>query len=235
MQARLTPALIAGTLSICIHHAHGEAFSIDFGFQSGVPSIDFTGASNRDAPQGGIWLIPTTDNNVINFNNLFDTSFTPTDVHLRSDRALDWTSNPGIFGDPDIVALVADGIFIGQPSRLPGGPVSNSGPVTLTLDNIDNGFYEIITYTAPFLDLQAVIDVTINGQSQTAGGAFPPVFFEEGVTHTRHRLEITDNLLTMRYETVTGLGVVNGFQIIPVPAPATLTPLATILCLRRRR
>ena len=235
MHARLTPALLAGTLSLCTPIAHSEAFSIDFGFQSGVPSIDFTGASTRDAPQGGIWLIPTTDNNIINFNNLFDTTFTPTDVHLTSDRALDATSNSGIFGDPDIVGLVADGIFIGQPSRLPNGPVTNSGPVTLTLDNIDNGFYEIITYTAPFLDLQAVIDVTINGHSQTAGGAFPPVFFEEGVTHTRHQLEITDNLLTMRYETVAGLGVVNGFQIIPVPTPATLTPLAALFCARRRR
>jgi hypothetical protein len=237
MRSSFTPALVAGALSICAPAAYPQAFSIDFGFQAGVPGIDFRGASTRDAPQSGIWLIPTTDGNAIDFNGLFDTTFTPTDVHLRSDRALDSTFNPGIFGDSDIVGLVADGIYIGQPSRHPGAGrgLSNSGPVTLTLDNIQNGFYEIITYTAPFLDLQAIVEVDINGDTQTAGGSFPPVFFEEGVTHTRHRLEITDNLLTMRFETVTGLGVINGFQIIPIPAPATLTPFALLCCARRRR
>ena len=228
MKTCFAPALIAGTLSVCASYSLAEPFSIDFGFQSGVPSLDFAGASTLQNPQSGIWLIPTTDNNVIDFKGLLDTSFSSTDVHLRSDRALNWVSNPGVFGDPDTVGLVADGIEIGLPTL-------RSGAVTLTLDNINNGFYEVVTYTAPFLDLSAVVEVTINGESKTGGGAFPPTFFVEGVTHTRHQLEITDNLLIMEYEPVSGFGVINGFQIIPIPSPATLSPLAMMLYIPRRR
>ncbi|GEM_PF-5247235 len=229
MQSICFTAVLACAIAAPSRNTLAQAFSIDFGFQSGVPAIDFAGASTPDAPQAGTWLIPTTDGNVIDFNGLLDISFSPTDVHLRSDRALNWISNPGIGGDPDVVGLVADGIALG------GASLRGSGPVTLTLDGMTNGEYEIITYTAPFLDLSARVSVTINGQTQVGGGEFPSLFFVEGVTHTRHTVIVDDSLLTMRYETVSGQGVINGFQIIPVPTPGTLLAVSTLGIFGHRR
>lgn len=230
MRSLRPTAVLACAIGASATHASAQAFSIDFGFQSGVPGIGFGGASTPDAPQAGTWLIPTTDGNVIDFNGLFDTDFVPTDVHLRSDRALNWINNPQIGGDPDLVGLVADGITLG------GASFRGSGPVTLTLDGIANGEYEIITYTAPFLDFTARVSVEINGETRIGGGDFPSLFFVEGVTHTRHHLAIDDNLLTMRYETVSGQGVINGFQIIPIPTPSTLALMPFLgLTTRRRR
>lgn len=235
MRFHCLPAIGVGVLIACAQPTLAEPFSIDFGALRGVPGRDFSGASTRYAPQGGIWLIPTTNGNVIDFDGLFDINFDRTDVHLRSDRPLEAIENPSIFGDDDLVSLIADGIAIGNATRRTQEGVS-TGPVTLTLEHIDNGFYEIITYTAPFVDLEAVMEVTINGESLTAGGAFPSIFFVEEVTHTRHRIEITDNLLTMEYETVSGFGVVNGFQIIPVvPAPATLMAFGLLVAVRGNR
>jgi len=232
MQSALSTALAAAIVLSCAQHAEAQAFSIDFGFRAGVPGIDFDGASTPEAPQAGIWLIPTTNGNYINFVGVFDINFDLTDVTMTSDRPVISSANTTIGGNRDLVGLVADGIEIGGPTFRSGPAI---GPLTLTLDGIENGSYEIITYTAPYLDFIASVEVTINGDSQTAGGDFPSLFFVEGVTHTRHQTNITDNLLTMHYETVTGQGVINGFQIIPIPAPASLILLPAWAAITQRR
>jgi len=205
----------------------GQAFSIDFGFQRSVPGPDFTGASQD---QGGVWLIPSTNGNIINFERIFDITGDRSDVTLTSSRALTSFGTDLIVGDEDLVALVADGIILGGPSRL-------SSSTTLTWSNMRNGLYEVYTYTTPFSDFEGSIDVTVNGETKTGGGGFPDVFFEEGISHTKHVVEVTDRTMVMGYQTVDGFGTINGLQIVPIPAPAPLAAIAlgAAAMTRRRR
>jgi len=97
-------------------------------------------------------------------------------------------------------------------------------PPTLTWTGLEPGTYEIYTYTNPFIDFQAEIVVTINGISRSGGGSVPTFFFVEGVTHTRHVVRVEDGTIVMNYQTTSGMGVINGLQIVPVPEPALLRP-----------
>lgn len=219
-------ALAATGWGVCAPTAFGQAFSIDFGFQTGVPSIDFTAASD----QGGVWIIPTTAGAPINFNGVLDITGVPTDVLLTSSRGVLWDGNLGLTGPEDLVGLVGDGVLLGSPSR-----GSQTGPVTLTFENMSNGVYEVYVYAWSPFDFDAVVDVSVNGEMQRIDGELPDAFFVEGVTHTRHVVEISDGVIGIDLATVSGLGVLNGLQIVPIPAPGVpMVALVGAAVLRRR-
>ena len=220
------PLAIAGTLFLCAQGALAQAFNIDFGVERSVPSIEFPGASGSELapPQPGYWVIPTTQGNVIEFPRVIDITNTRTEVTLRSSRPVQSQGAFNITGDENIVELIADGVLLGGASRLDDSNGSTLGPLTLTWTGLENGLYEVYTYTTPHLDLSAVMSVTINGITRVGGGPFPPVFFVEGVSHTRHVVRVEDGTMEMRYETVLGSGVINGLQIVPVDQTQILRP-----------
>lgn len=217
---------IAGSLMLCAQGANAQAFNIDFGPERSVPSLEYPAASGSVSapPQHGIWLIPTAQGNVIDFPGVFDITNTPTDVTLRSSRPVQSDGTFQIVGAENLVELIADGIVIGGASLTAGTTGSTTGPLTLTWTGLENGHYEVYTYTTPFIDFGAVVSVTINGITRVGGGPFPPIFFVEGISHTRHVVRVEDGTLVMDYQTVLGTGVINGLQIVPIDEPRILRP-----------
>ena len=221
----------AALIAVCAvgHRAHAEAFNFDFGFQTGIPVLTYGAASG----QAGHWFIPTTDNSPVNFPNTLDINHVATDVNFTSTAPLTWRGNLGLVGDDDLVGLIADGVLIGPSMET---LTSERSFVQLRFENLNNGAYEVYSYGWSPLDFDAVLRVTIDGETHTAGGQFPPFFFIEGTTHTRHTVTVTDGTLEIDYAAQSGLAMLTGLQIVPVPAPGTAgTGLVAMMLLSNRR
>lgn len=229
------------TLALAPSPALGQAFNIDFGTQAGVPPFDTTAASD----QGGVWFIPTTSANFIDTDFWFNNSGDVVPVAFASSRALDAAGNAGITGPDGLIGLIADGIVIGEPreTRPAGDPraIETEGPVTLTFDGLVPGEYEVFTYTFSPLDFDAAVDITVNGETRSSFGLGQPplLFYQEGLTHTRHVLNVgPGETLSIRADATSGFAMLNGLQIVPIPAPgvpAMLLLSAAGTAMTRRR
>jgi hypothetical protein len=220
---QLSPGLltlvIAATSTLC----SAQAFNIDHaGSPSTLPASDYGAA----ADQTGFW---NAAGNAL--TNLVDVHGQPTGVQLASggggiDLAID--------GATENDKLLMDSAMA----------VSTSSNAT-TFFNLRPGLYDVYVYCWAG-NLLGPKDVTIRaftGAGQVVGG----VKYDEvwpgghirGITYDRLRVEVTpgDNeYLDIFIQAPGDFNVINGIQLVPVPAPGTvaLLPAAPLACRRRR-
>ena len=214
--------------------ASGQSFNIDldsfFGDPqsgNGAPSANFGGAAN----QPGYW------------NRIHAGENAP--VTLRD-----------LQGSPSQVSYhLYEGSGIGGGS----GTTINSGNYALLLHDyarvpdlmrfrfsgLDSGRYQVFTYAVDATGATRIADVTITDSRSTVTllsgqGPMPGNQFALGITHSEHSVLLTSSTLEIEVRNhIPGPpnASVNGFQIVAVPEPASLSilGLGAIIWLRRRR
>lgn len=102
------------------------------------------------------------------------------------------------------------------------------------------GQYDIYTYAVDPSGLTVDVQVTVAGADDPVKHVTGPMpgnnRFVQGITHTVHHLNLTGDSFTIQVAGPWPNAVVNGFQIVSVPEPASLLLLAAgIPVLLRRR
>lgn len=90
-----------------------------------------------------------------------------------------------------------------------------TGSTTWTLAGLASGTYRVYTYAISPSSSTARTSVTISGSTQTVGGAMPLDSFAPLVTHATHTVSSTGTI-TVTIANSTGVGSINGMQIVPV-------------------
>lgn len=204
--------------------------NVDFGPPSvgaGVPDISFGGA----ADQPGFW----------NAN-----SITGQPPQLLRNLSGEWTgvtlispiggggtgfNNPANTGG--YAALLNDGRDIGRFAE----------PESYTIVGLANGLYRFFTYallpSGEFTPNRVVVSGSLTPNPQIVTGPMPGNQFIVGITHCVHELQVTSGSFVV---TVTGTmgqnGYINGFQLVQVPEPATVTGIfvgSLFVLLRNRK
>ena len=173
-----------------------------------------------------------------------------------------WNAYPDNFGDPfslrDVNGSATSVIITGTGLGSSGGwnnPI-NTGDYNLllndaqqvgsnfsyTLSGLLPGRYRLYTYAvkpySEFGEAFTTVVGSITPNPQHASGFMPGNTFVLGVTHTIHEVDVLDGSLHLEVEGPWPDAYVNGFQLVPVPEPATL--IASIFgigayTLKRRR
>lgn len=191
----------------------------------GAPSSAFSGAGG----QPGVWnAYPGDYGGSYDLVNV-DGTFTGVSVHGNHDGMagmLGW-NNPDVSGD--VALLMKDAEVVGV-------------PLTYNLTGLADGEYRVYTYVcSPDPGYPGSADVFIaqalGEQTRHAEGTLPGNYFIEGRTHTVHDVLITDGSLDIQISGPWPKTFVNGFQLVPVPEPASLASLGlgALLFLRRKR
>jgi hypothetical protein len=117
---------------------------------------------------------------------------------------------------------------------------SISGTLQYTITGLAAGAYRVFTYTPRPNGLPSAVNVTVPGSTsqnpQLVSGTMPGNTFIYLRTHSIHDVFITNGMLQIQAQAAPN-NFVTGFQIVPVPEPATIAgvilPLGYLL--RRRR
>jgi len=218
-------SLLVLCLSLWSTPASGEALNIDLGGGFSTPPASTYGAA---AYQPGFW-------NPVNLvkNDLVDINGNSTPVRYASE------ANGGFLLDiqgatPDDKLLMDSALSV-QSTRS-----------AATFSNLQPGLYDLYIYCWAG-NLLGPKDVTIRaftGAGQVVGG----VRYGEqwpgqqvlGETYDKLRVEVTPGdgqYIDIAIQAFGDFNVINGVQLVPIPAPATLTlaPAALLACRRRRR
>lgn len=131
----------------------------------------------------------------------------------------------------------AAGSTNGNNGGAPAGDISlllndalDGSPVTITVDGLPTGLYNVYTYSWYPANSTAVLStITVNGlDPQNVGRTGAYAGFVLGETHTLHAVSITSpQTLTINAAAASSVGIVNGFQVVMVPEPTSLV-LASI-------
>lgn len=210
---------LVSVASLC-SAAAAQSFNVDFAGQAGTPGDSFGAA----AGQAGIWNVfdPATDG----LNQMTSIS------GVLTDAVLDFSTGPAaLSADPgtsgDVEALLDDGV-------LGLGDVLTS----FTVAGLQNGAYSLVVYAFTGGNAGTQTTLFVGDDMQSVGGAWSGDF-EESVTHATFDLLVRDGRLEVGFvASVFGTsGIVNGFQLtlIPAPAGAAAFGLLGVLGLRRRR
>lgn len=104
------------------------------------------------------------------------------------------------------------------------------------LTGVPNGRYQVWTYAASVSGRYVPFEIWVSGAAagqnpQVVTGPAPPNQFEYLVTHSIHDIEVTDG--TIRWDLINDpfiIGAnVNGFQVVPIPEPASLITMGGAL------
>lgn len=195
--------LSAGLASIS-GAAWGQSFNIDFdwpgggGSWVGRPADAYSGAID----QAGYWYQAPFNPTLTNIPNL---AGQPTSVDLYFGAAsIYFTNIAGVSGNAAL--LLGDGLTS-----------STNQPVTVSLVGMTPGVYTVITYAAdPYANDPCNVTVpgSIDGVESVSGGMNGNTL-TRGVTHSKHRVVITGDLLRVQAAdpSTNGVGRVAGLQI----------------------
>lgn len=208
--------------------AQAQSFNVDVDIfngnplgGAGAPSPGFGAA----AGQTGFWnALPAQ---IINGFGLLDVQGNATGVTVNctgSGGAFGF-NNPSNGGDFNLLLNDADAI--------------GTGGLTYTLNGLAPGTYRIFTYSVRPNVTVGSSDITVPGAvvpTVHVTGVMPGNSFVLGVTHSIHDITLTGGALQIRAAGTAG-DYVNGFQIVSVPEPTTLSlvGLGALMSLRRRR
>jgi hypothetical protein len=207
-----------GALAAIASIAGAQAFNLDFedtaGVGGGLPSSAF-GAAGMAGNWHPIGLGMT--------NNLINTSNVATGVSVDV-TALGMLSNntQGYAGD-DLLLM---------------GDIAD-GPSLITFTGLADGPYDVWVYAQAPDSATFFTDVTINGNTQTVGGAWGGTYVQ-GNTHSFHTgVVVAGGTMSITLAVNSGFASLNGLQIAPVPEPATFVALGIgalgLLVIRRKR
>ena len=162
----------------------------------------------------------------------------PTPVRLEADRTwgLDGGSGwPGNTGDFNL--LLNDSAHVGT--------LRDGGSIAYTWTGLKPGAYRVYTYavdTAGYrVDTPVFVPNSTSENPQIVTGPMPGNAFSYHITHAVHDVAPDEGILQVIVEQPPGLKRgfhINGFQIVSVPEPGTMTILAVgalFLLARRRR
>jgi hypothetical protein len=115
-----------------------------------------------------------------------------------------------------------------------------AGGLRYTLDGLLPGRYKIYTYAVEPQGDPWLTQVTVPGSTQgtvAVTGPMPGNQLIEGITHSVHDIDFAGGSLLIRAEDHWPASYVNGFQIVAVPEPASLSicGMGLAYVLRRRR
>lgn len=191
-----------------------QAFNIDFGTTSPVPSVPYGAASG----QAGHWNVfaggPTA---------LQNTAAAATGVSIV-DTLFSFPSganDPLTLGDDD--ALLDD--YMAVPFH-----------AVYTVNGLAAGTYDVYSYTWTFGPLSTGIDVNTQGV-QVIGGVWSGSFTPGSYSLHTVTIAASQPLVIDVYSINGALGAIAGVQIVPVPTPgaAAAMGLGALAALRRRR
>ncbi|MFM9958610.1 MAG: GC-type dockerin domain-anchored protein [Phycisphaerales bacterium] len=200
--------LAAATLLAASSCANAQSINIDWDtpgntiLGGGVPAPTFAGAG-----QAGVWnSLPFSTPSI----NLVDLNGNPTAATLTRSPAMMTGANQGTLTGDHFLLLndyQADGAGIG-----------------VTVNGLLPGRYTVITYAIRLVGFQSRTNVAVAGSitpnPQTAGGAVPLNEVVEGVTHTRHEVDVEPGgSISITATPVTLLCFINGVQLIRTPPP----------------
>ena len=225
----LNMILCLGLAAIGSVSAPAQSFNIDLDIGvgdatigNGAPSSAFPGA----AGQAGFWNTVTA-NGPHNLTALFGLDGGLTGVHMQATGGIGGAlgyNNPLNTGD--YALLLNDSADVGN-------------EVDYHFSGLIPGHYLIYTYAVKENPPNVRATVTVPGATipvQTVAGPMPGNTFMLGVTHSVHDLQQTGTSFEIE---VSGSGPpnpqVNGFQIVAVPEPATLSAFSIGLIFLRRR
>ena len=174
---RLSLALTGISLVALAVPVAAQNFNVDFGNLSDAPA-----ASYGAAGQTGYWNAIGVPSGRIPLRDL-DGVLTTVDIRGVGGTQILEFDNPGTSGDDD--ALVDD-MLIGFSDPL---------DVCLWIDNLENGLYEVTSYALTPDDggLLSRVRVDFAHEGPIYIGGDWPGAHENGVTYTRHYVEITNN------------------------------------------
>jgi hypothetical protein len=192
-----SPSAQATSIYVDYYNASGTYFG------KGAPSSSFGAAAGTP----GVWNhLGSTESSV----SVVDIFGGPTGVTVSN---LEGTTNGNNGGAPagDISLLLND--------------VLDGSPVTITVDGLPTGLYNVYTYSwYPANSTAVVSTVTVNGlDPQNVGRTGAYAGFVLGETHALHTVSLASpQTLTINAAAASIIGIVNGFQIVMVPEPAAL-------------
>lgn len=210
--------------------ANAQSFNIDldtfFGGPetgNGVPSSAFGGAANNPGYWNRFYVGGYTDP-----KNLYGLDSSITSVQLLATGGLGvggGYNNPSNTGDFSL--LLNDFARIGN-------------EIDYHFTGFEAGVYDIYTYAVNPNPMTVDVQVTVDGADdpiQHVTGPMPGNRFIQGITHSVHHLNLSGDAFTIQVAGPWPNAVVNGFQIVAVPEPASLLILAAGLpiLLRRQR
>ncbi len=102
----------------------------------------------------------------------------------------------------------------------------DGGPVTVTVSGLPTGLYNVYTYAwYPANSISVISAVTVNGlSSQNVQRTGLYAGFVLGETHALHTVSITSpQTLTIDAAVGNIVAVINGFQIITIPEPTSMS------------
>lgn len=217
------PVLMAVALPVCAAQiATAQSIYIDFGATTGAPSSSFAGATG--AP--GVWNLHNAQEGLV--TSLLNTGGVATGVSLTVSALGSTGATGGLQGlTGDNAAMLGDYMF------------GTFNDLTLEFAGLAPGQYRVVTY-AIGRQSSAIVDTEVWLQGDTATTQIVTGEwagdFALGQTHTIHTLDLADDLL--RIDLVRPAdAILNGVQLILVPAPgaATLLLAAALAPLRRRK
>lgn len=215
---------------------HAQSFNIDLNIDFGPPSAGAgvpSSAFGAAADMPGFWnAVSGGDHSPIHLRGL-DGVATNSRVEGFAGGSTFAVNNPINTGD--YALLMNDGKKI---DRILGFDFS--------IEGLDNGRYEVYTYTSSLTALTEVrrTRVTINQAtgpiSQIQTGPMPGNALVQGLTHTIHSSSVTQGRIDVRIDSLENVGQPHlcGIQIKQVvPEPGSLLPLASLVApfLRSRR
>lgn len=209
-------------------------WNVDFDTRSSPPAVgggvpsDLFGAASG---QTGRWNSVTVVANVT--QTLVDLLGNPTDVVYHGDGM---SGTGGGYNDP---------YNLGDYRYLMNDFNQFSGLRWFELTGLPNGRYQVWTYATTPWPWFNPVEVSVLGADpgqnpQTVTGPITPNEFGSLITHSVHDVNVTNGAIRVELFPGPGanVGIVNGFQVVPVPEPGGLITmggaLAALLVWRRR-
>lgn len=186
-----------------------DIMSGSVGVGNGAPSSAFGGA----AGQVGYWnrtdAIPSDPEPIA---NIYGQHLGATIQVNQGGGSWGGFNNPNLSGD--FALLMKDAAQVTDPA----------GNV-YWFNGLGSGYYDVYTYAAKPSGEILPVPVTILGSltqnPQVVSGPLTGNQFQQGITHSVHRLWSPDGSISVHVGYAFG-GMVNGFQIVPVPEPGTI-------------
>lgn len=226
---RRWPLVLVGSAACVV--ALGQSFSVDMdigfgdsGVGNGAPSSAFGGAAGTP----GVW-------NRIDAGGQDPTYLLGLDG-IRSHVLLTLSGGFGSgYG-------YHNGLDSGDYALLMNDASRVGDEVEFTLSGLRAGRYLVYTYAVDPSGVQNASAVTVPGADnpvQACTGPIPGNQFIQGITHTVHSIDLSSDTLTIQVSGPWPHTYCNGFQVVAVPEPSPLLPLATfglgLIFLRRQK